>query len=73
MIRKKFDIYIRNITVLGGDRRKTAKTLEIFINKEIIRQGLDSKLGLIDNLKIPEMCRDHDGATYIAFCRDGKT
>ncbi|RNA41790.1 hypothetical protein BpHYR1_051303 [Brachionus plicatilis] len=66
---KIFDLYIRNITVLGGDRRKTSETLEIFINKEVIRQGMDNTLRPVDNLKVPEMCRDHDGTTSIAFCR----
>ncbi|RMZ99437.1 hypothetical protein BpHYR1_034094 [Brachionus plicatilis] len=66
---KNFDICIRNITALGRDRRKTAETLEIFISKEIIRQGLDNTLALVDNLKVLEMSRDHDGTTYIAFCR----
>lgn len=64
-----YDIYIRNITGVSGDRRKTMDALERCTNIVIIRQNLDSKLGFVDHLKVPEMCRNHDGTTYIAFCR----
>lgn len=64
-----FDIYIRNISIVDGNRLKTMNELFVFINKCLIQDKLDNRLGLLDNLKVPEMCRHHDGNTYIAFCR----
>ena len=64
-----YDIYIRYISIVERDRRKTVDALTVYINKCIIQDKLDDYFGLLDNLKVPQMCRRHDGNTYIAFCR----
>jgi hypothetical protein len=74
---KIFDIYLTNISIVRNDQRQpnmtdrsqTAKTLQIFIEKETVLCELDQEFGLISLVKIPVFCKRHDGNTFIAFLR----
>ena len=78
MEREIYDIYVTNVSIVKSsksertDRMATQDALFRAISNYVILEDLVDIVGLVDLVKIPKYCEEHDGTTYVAFVRFDK-